>query len=137
MNSIHFFLAPGSKIGLTETKLAIIPAAGGTQRLVRTVGPAVAKELIFTARVVTGAEAEKLGIVNQCVENSYEKALEIARQIKERVGLSVFVFTKQFRDLLLSEWLKLRSIPARRWIYPVVLSSSSSVMPKSFRRKIE
>ena len=46
--------AVSSKIGLTETKLAIIPGAGGTQRLTRTVGPARAKELIFTARMISG-----------------------------------------------------------------------------------
>lgn len=81
----HNFSAPHSKLGLTETKLAIIPAAGGTQRLVRAVGPTIAKELIFTARVITGDEAEKMGIVNYCVQNSYEKALEVARQIKINV----------------------------------------------------
>ena len=40
------------KVGLTETKLAIIPGGGGTQRLPRIVGPAIAKELIYTARKV-------------------------------------------------------------------------------------
>ncbi|ELU16544.1 hypothetical protein CAPTEDRAFT_48393, partial [Capitella teleta] len=40
--------ANNAKLGLTETKLAIIPGAGGTQRLTRVLGPALAKELIFT-----------------------------------------------------------------------------------------
>ena len=49
-----------AKMGLVETRLAIIPGAGGTQRLPRVVGPAKAKELIFTARVLTGSQAEKV-----------------------------------------------------------------------------
>ena len=49
-----------AKMGLVETRLAIIPGAGGTQRLPRVVGPCLAKELIFTARVLNGEEAEKV-----------------------------------------------------------------------------
>ena len=56
-----------AKMGLVETRLAIIPGGGGTQRLPRLVGPSVAKELIFTARVFNGAEASKLGVVNHSV----------------------------------------------------------------------
>ena len=46
-----------SLIGLTETALAIIPGAGGTQKLPRVVGIAKAKELIFTARRLKAQEA--------------------------------------------------------------------------------
>lgn len=49
------------KMGLVETKLAIIPGAGGTQRLPRIISPAIAKELIFTARLINGTEAKDLG----------------------------------------------------------------------------
>ena len=49
-----------AKMGLVETRLAIIPGAGGTQRLPRVVGPSVAKELIFTARVLSGDDAQKV-----------------------------------------------------------------------------
>lgn len=52
-------------MGLTETKLAIIPGAGGTQRLPRIIGRAKAKELIFTGRRVDAQEALSLGLVNQ------------------------------------------------------------------------
>ncbi|KAJ8261516.1 hypothetical protein COCON_G00172390 [Conger conger] len=54
--------ATTAKMGLVETKLAIIPGAGGTQRLPRIVGVSVAKELIFSARAVGGAEAAALGL---------------------------------------------------------------------------
>jgi methylglutaconyl-CoA hydratase len=47
-------------MGLVETRLAIIPGAGGTQRLPRVVGPSMAKELIFTARVLGGEDAAKV-----------------------------------------------------------------------------
>lgn len=55
-------------MGLTETKLAIIPGAGGTQRLPRLVGKGKAKELIFTGKRIAAAEAMQIGLVNRvCV----------------------------------------------------------------------
>lgn len=54
----------GVKLGLTETKLAIIPGAGGTQLLPRVVGIAKAKELIYKARPILAEEALALGILN-------------------------------------------------------------------------
>lgn len=79
--------ADSAKMGLVETKLAIIPGAGGTQRLPRLVGPAVAKELIFTARVIDGGEAARLGMVNRSVaqgeagDAAAASALELAKEI--------------------------------------------------------
>lgn len=76
-----------AKIGLVETKLAIIPGAGGTQRLPRLIGPSKAKELIFTSRIFDGKQAENMGIVNCAVEQNnsgdgaYQAALNIAREI--------------------------------------------------------
>ena len=52
-------------MGLTETRLAIIPGAGGTQRLPRLVGRGKAKELIFTGKRVSAEEALAIGLVNQ------------------------------------------------------------------------
>lgn len=75
------------KMGLVETRLAIIPGAGGTQRLPRILSPALAKELIFTARVFSGSEAKDMGICNHAVpqndnkDAAYQKALEIAVEI--------------------------------------------------------
>ncbi|KAJ3104090.1 hypothetical protein HDU97_009539 [Phlyctochytrium planicorne] len=72
----------GAKLGLPETRLAIIPGAGGTQRLPRIIGLAKAKELIFTARVLDAKSAHSYGLVNHAVEGSaFEKAIEIAREI--------------------------------------------------------
>jgi enoyl-CoA hydratase/carnithine racemase len=52
-------------MGLTETRLAIIPGAGGTQRLPRLVGKGKAKELIFTGKRIGAAEALDIGLVNR------------------------------------------------------------------------
>ena len=57
--------AEGVTMGLVETRLGIIPGAGGTQRLARLVGPARAKELIFSGRRFDAADALRWGIVQQ------------------------------------------------------------------------
>lgn len=58
-------MSSSAQVGLTETRLAIIPGAGGTQRLTRLVGRGRAKELIFTGRKVGADEALALGIVER------------------------------------------------------------------------
>jgi enoyl-CoA hydratase/carnithine racemase len=55
-------------MGLTETRLAIIPGAGGTQRLPRLVGRGKAKELIFTGQRIGAQEALNIGLVNKICE---------------------------------------------------------------------
>jgi methylglutaconyl-CoA hydratase len=80
-----------AKFGLTETALAIIPGAGGTQRLPRLVGVAKAKELILTARRIEAAEAERIGLVNYVVapEELLAKSYELAREITRNGPLAV------------------------------------------------
>ncbi|KAJ3222773.1 hypothetical protein HK099_001941 [Clydaea vesicula] len=77
-------------MGLTEAKLAIIPGAGGTQRLPRIVGVAKAKELIFTGRKLNSVEAKEIDLVSYAVEGSgVQKALELAREILPNGPISI------------------------------------------------
>ncbi|KAI4315214.1 hypothetical protein L6164_028047 [Bauhinia variegata] len=73
-------------MGLPETGLAIIPGAGGTQRLPRLVGKAIAKDIIFTGRKINGRDALSIGLVNYCVPagEAHSKALAIARDITQK-----------------------------------------------------
>jgi enoyl-CoA hydratase/carnithine racemase len=78
-------------MGLTETSLAIIPGAGGTQRLPRIVGIAKAKELIFTARRIDAQTALDIGLVNRVVEPDQlmPASLEMAREIAKNGPIGV------------------------------------------------
>jgi len=80
-----------AKVGLPETGLAIIPGAGGTQRLPRLIGPAKAKELIFTGQVLNAQQACDAGIVGEVVEagNAVDRALEIAAVISSKGPVAV------------------------------------------------
>ena len=60
--------AKNAKLGQPEILLGVIPGAGGTQRLARLVGPAKAKDLIFSGRFVSADEALAIGLVDEVVE---------------------------------------------------------------------
>ncbi len=61
------FMAPDTRFGMTEVSLGIIPGAGGTVRLPRLVGPSVAKDLIFSARIIDGVSCQRLGLADRMV----------------------------------------------------------------------
>src|SRR5699024_597853 len=73
------------KLGLTETSLAIIPGAGGTQRLARLIGIGQAKKLIFTAEVISAEDALHLGVVENVTtkETLMPEAIKMAKQIAQ------------------------------------------------------
>lgn len=75
--------ASGVRVGLPECSLAIVPGAGGTQRLARIAGPAVARRWIYTARVASAEEAQAEGIVDRVVAPDQLEAavLELAGEI--------------------------------------------------------
>jgi enoyl-CoA hydratase/carnithine racemase len=59
-----------SKVGQPEILLGLIPGAGGTQRLPRLIGPARAKDIVFTGRFVAAAEALAIGLVDRVVPDA-------------------------------------------------------------------
>ena len=80
-----------ARLGLPEVRLAVTPGAGGTQRLPRVVGAARAKELILTGKVLTAAEAERIGLVHEVVPagEAIARATAIGEEIALRGPLAV------------------------------------------------
>jgi len=83
--------ADHATMGLTETTLAIIPGAGGTQRLPRLIGRSRAKDLILTGRRIDALEAERIGLLNRVAPAGglVEAALELARSIADNGPVAV------------------------------------------------
>ena len=80
-----------AKFGQPEVGLGVTPGFGGTQRLPRIVGPAKAKELIFTAKTISAEEALSIGLVNSVVpdEDVVAAALEMADMIAKNAQIAV------------------------------------------------
>ncbi len=76
------YAAENAKLGQPEIRLGVIPGAGGTQRMPRLIGPARAKDLIYSGRHVGAEEAKAIGLVDEVFPAGevYEKAVEAARR---------------------------------------------------------
>ncbi|MFI5931445.1 enoyl-CoA hydratase/isomerase family protein [Actinoplanes sp. NPDC051494] len=74
-------VAEDAKLGQPEIKLGLIPGAGGTQRLARLVGPARAKDLIFSGRMIDAEEALRIGLADRIAPAAdvYETAADLLR----------------------------------------------------------
>jgi len=72
----------GARVGQPEILLGVIPGAGGSQRLPRLVGPARAKEIVFSGRMLKAAEAHAIGLVDRVVpdDSVYQAAAEMVKQ---------------------------------------------------------
>jgi enoyl-CoA hydratase len=81
--SDFIYASENAKFGLPEITLGIIPGFGGTQRLPRLVGKNIAKEMIFTGKMIRAAEAKELGMVNQVypADELMKKVVKAAKSI--------------------------------------------------------
>lgn len=77
------FSSDRARFGTPETTLGLIPAWGGVLRLPRLVGPAVAKEIIYTGQMINAQQAQRIGLVNKVVPDGDEvrAAQDIAKRI--------------------------------------------------------
>jgi enoyl-CoA hydratase len=80
-----------ARFGQPEINLGVIPGAGGTQRLTRAVGKAIAMEMVLNNRTLTAEEARQYGLVNRVVpvERYMEEALQLAAEIAARAPLAI------------------------------------------------
>jgi enoyl-CoA hydratase len=80
-----------ARFGQPEINLGVLPGAGGTQRLTRAVGKAVAMDMILTGRMITAAEAHSLGLVARvCVREAWlDEAKRAAREIASKGPVAV------------------------------------------------
>ena len=90
--SCHIRVASNNaKMGLPEVSLGVIPGYGGTQRLPRLVGKGRAIEMIATAQMISGMDAEKNGLVNHCVaqDQLMTKCKDIASRIAKNSPMAI------------------------------------------------
>src|SRR5947207_181415 len=80
-----------ARVGQPELLLGVIPGAGGTQRLPRLVGPARAKDIVFSGRMVGAAEALQIGLVDQVVpdDSVYQADLDMVRRYASGPALAL------------------------------------------------
>ena len=108
-----------ARFGLPEVGLGILPAAGGTQTLSRTIGPARALEMLLTNRWLDSEEAHRIGLVNRVVsrDNLLKTAEEMARKIASfdpLVVRSAKQAVVRGMDMSLSDGLNLERLLASR-----------------------
>ncbi len=89
------YAASSAKLGQPEVSLGIIPGWGGTQRLARLSGLGVAKELIFTGRIVDAEEALRIGLVNAIYDPVLDKAREVGTLLASKSPIAL----KLMKDL--------------------------------------
>ena len=80
-----------AKFGQPEITIGVIPGAGGTQRLTRAVGKAIAMEVILNNRTLSAAEALQFGLINRIVpaEAYLDEALKLAEEVASRAPAAI------------------------------------------------
>jgi enoyl-CoA hydratase len=94
------FASTKARLGQPEVNLGVIPGFGGTQRLLRRVGLAMARELVYTGKMIDAAEALRIGLVNAVFEPDelLPKAMETARLITTKGPFAIAAAKRVFNE---------------------------------------
>jgi 3-hydroxypropionyl-coenzyme A dehydratase len=113
-----------AKLGQPEVTIGIPPGWGGTQRLMRLVGPAKAKELVFTGRMVSAEEAFQLGLINNVISLTSDDNLppEVAKDDKEQQKERNNQIAKILNNKLMNECVSLANQIAKNSFNAVKVS---------------
>jgi enoyl-CoA hydratase len=125
-----------AKFGQPEINLGVMPGAGGTQRLTRAVGKAIAMEMVLNNRTMTAEEALQYGLVNRVVpvEVYLDEALRLAQEIAIRAPLAV-QFAKEAVNHAFESFLADGIADERRSFYFLFSSEDQKEGMKAFVEK--
>ncbi|AWR99047.1 enoyl-CoA hydratase/isomerase family protein [Metallosphaera hakonensis] len=128
--------AESARLGQPEINLGIIPGAGGTQRLTRTVGKYRSMEIVLTGKLITAWEAYRMGLVTKVVpdEALMQESMRLAREISQRSGFAVEMGKEAVNkalDTLLQQGLDFE----RRNFYVTLLSEDGKEGMRAFIEK--
>lgn len=125
-----------AKFGQPEINLGVIPGAGGTQRLTRAVGKAIAMEMVLNNRTLSAQEAAEFGLVNRVVpvERYLEEALALANEIASRAPLAV-QFGKEAVNHAFESFLSDGIADERRAFYFLFASEDQKEGMRAFSEK--
>jgi enoyl-CoA hydratase len=125
-----------AQFGQPETGVGVIPGAGGTQRLTRAVGKALAMDVILTGRFLSAEEAERAGLVARVVarEAWLEEAKRVAREIATKAPVAVRL-AKEAVDRAFESPLQLGLEHERRLLYLAFASEDAREGLNAFLEK--
>ena len=125
-----------ARFGQPEINIGVIPGAGGTQRLARAVGKAIAMEMVLNNRTLSAEEALHFGLVNRVVprERYLDEALALAAEIAARAPLAVRL-GKQAVNLAFESFLSAGLADERRLFYFLFASQDQKEGMAAFSEK--
>ncbi len=125
-----------AKFGQPEINIGVIPGAGGTQRLARAAGKAIAMEMVLNNRTLSAEEALRFGLVNRVVpvERYLEEALALAKEVASRAPLALRL-GKQAVNLAFESFLGAGLEEERRLFYFLFASQDQKEGMRAFAEK--